>query len=125
MKIDRWYQPDCTIGRLSINNFQCFTLELPDLGNEQDISCIPDGRYEYYFRESPSNGNVLELRNVPDRSYIQIHAANHTRQLRGCIAVGDSVRFLDSDKIPDITNSKKTLSKLLEVAGPFGILHIR
>lgn len=125
MKINRLYQDDCTVGILTINGFKCFTLELPDLDNEKDISCIPAGRYEYYFRESPTNGPVLELRDVPSRRYIQIHSVNHVRELRGCIGVGSSITLMDNDLIPDITNSKRTLKKLLTVAGAFGTLEIR
>jgi len=125
MKINRWHHNDCTIGRLSINGFQCFTLELPDLSNEQDISCIPPGKYDYYFRDSPHNGHVLELRAVPSRRYIQIHSGNYTSQILGCILVGDGIKWLNRDSIPDVTNSKNTLKKLLKEAGQFGVLEIR
>lgn len=125
MKINRWYQNDCTMGRLFVKNFQCFTLELPDLSNEQDVSCIPVGDYDYYFRESPKSGSVLELRSVPNRRYIQIHAGNYTSQISGCILVGDSIKLLNNDTIPDVTNSKATLKKLLEIAGPLGTIKIR
>lgn len=125
MKINRWHHNDCTIGRLSINNFQCFTLELPDLGNQQDISCIPPGNYDYYFRDSPHNGHVLELRAVPNRRYIQIHSGNYTSQILGCILVGDGIKWLNQDSTPDITNSKNTLKKLLKEAGKSGVLEIR
>lgn len=125
MIIKRWYHDDCTIGRLSINGFQCFTLELPDLDNQQDISCIQAGKYDYYFRESPHNGPVLELRAVPDRSYIQIHAGNYTSQILGCILVGDGIRWINRDSIPDVSNSKATLKKLIKLAGPSGTIEIR
>jgi len=125
MIIKRWYHEDCTIGRLSIDDFQCFTLELPDLNNEESISCIPPGKYDYYFRESPHNGPVLELRYVPNRRYIQIHSGNYTSQILGCILVGDGIKWLNRDSIPDVTNSKATLKKLLKQAGQAGILEIR
>lgn len=123
--LDRFYQPDCTLGRLSIDGFQCFTLELPDLSNQKNISCIPEGEYDYFFRVSSRNGNVLELNNVPDRTYIQIHSGNFTRQVKGCILVGDSVKFIDSDLIPDVSNSRNTLSKLIDKAGISGKILIR
>lgn len=124
MKIERWYRPSCSLGILTIDGFKCFTLELPDLDNQKNISCIPPGEYAYYRRESPHNGHVLELRDVPNRDYIQIHAGNFTRQTQGCILVGDSPKFIDNDSIPDISNSKKTLEKLLTMAGRAGILEI-
>ena len=123
--LDRFYQSDCTLGRLSIDGFQCFTLELPDLSNQKNISCIPEGEYDYFFRVSSRNGNVLELNNVPDRTYIQIHSGNFTRQVKGCMLVGSSVKFIDSDSIPDVSNSRDTLSKLIDKAGISGIILIR
>lgn len=120
IELNRWYQDDCTMGRLTIDDFQCFTLELPWLDNEKNKSCVPPGTYEYFLRQSPSNGLVLELRDVEDRTYVQIHSGNFTYQILGCILVGDSIRWLDSDKIPDVTNSKNTLKKLLAVAGATG-----
>jgi len=112
--IKRWYHNDCTLGRLSLpSGFQCFTLELPWLENEPNVSCIPKGTYKAFKRVSSRNGNVFELRNVPQRTSIQCHSGNYTRQIQGCILVGSSITFLDSDTIPDVTNSKQTLDKLL------------
>jgi hypothetical protein len=106
---------DCVVGRLTIagNSFQCFTLELPWLENQRSISCIPAGEYEAFKRMSPRNGSVVEFANVKDRSNIQIHRGNYTRQIEGCILVGDSVRFLDADSIPDVANSSAMMDRLL------------
>jgi hypothetical protein len=113
--IKRWYHNDCAVGRLTLSGsaFQCFTLELPWLENEANVSCIPKGTYKAFKRISQRNGSVFELRNVPQRSSIQCHGGNYTRQIQGCILVGSSVTFLDADTIPDVTNSKDTLAKLL------------
>ena len=124
IELKRWRNNDCTIGRLRLNDFQCFTLELPWKSNEQDISCIPEGTYDYYARLSPSNGNVLELRDVPSRTYIQIHSGNYTSQIQGCILVGDAVKWLNKDSIPDVTNSRATLSDLLSLAGQSGTIRV-
>ncbi len=115
LNIKRWYHKDCTIGRLTLSGgtFQCFTLELPWKENERGISCIPAGTYEAFKRMSPKNGSVIELLNVKDRSNIQVHRGNYTRQIEGCILVGDSVKFLDADSIPDVTTSGQTMDKLL------------
>ncbi len=112
--IRRWYLPDCTLGRLVLpNGFQCFTLELPDKGNKPGISCIPRGVYSAFKRKSPKNGLVYELRGVPGRSFIQGHAGNYTSDIEGCILHGDSIRFLNSDSVPDVANSRNTLDTLL------------
>ena len=124
IKIHTIHYPDCTVGRLWYGNFQCFTLELPWLNNEKNISCIPSGTYKYFKRESNRNGNVIQLIDVPDRSYIQLHKGNFTRSIEGCILPGDSIRFLDGDTIPDVTNSTKTLEKLLNHVPDEGTIQI-
>lgn len=111
--IESFHSQDCTLGRLFCGKFQCFTLELPWHGNSRGISCIPSGTYKAFKRESSKNGSVVELRDVPNRTFIQIHSGNYTRQIEGCILVGDGIKFLDGDEIPDVTNSKATLTKLL------------
>ena len=114
LKIKRWYHDDCTLGRLTYGEFQCFTLELPWLDNQQNISCIPAaGAYQGRKHKSPSNGDCVAIDNVLNRTYIQIHSANYRSQIKGCIAVGDSIKFLNDDGVPDVTNSKCTLKRLL------------
>lgn len=113
IRIDTWMNHDCTIGRLTMGDFKCFTLELPWLENNRRISCIPSGSYLATHYRSPSKGNVLLLHDVPNRTYIEVHAGNFTYQTNGCILVGDSIRHLNNDDIPDVANSKKTLEMLL------------
>ena len=116
LRIDRKYFDDCTLGRLTFGDFQCFTLELPWLDNLANISCIPAAEgYKGGKFKSNRNGSCIAITNVLDRTHIQIHSANYTRQIKGCIAVGDSIKFLDGDTIPDVTNSKNTLRNLLDV----------
>ena len=118
IKINRWYHNDCTIGRLRHGDFQCFTLELPLLNNQKNISAIyPAGGYIGRKHFSVKNGDVIAINNVMDRTGIQIHAGNYTSQIQGCILVGDSIKFLNDDMIPDVTNSKATLKKLLSLIG--------
>ena len=113
IQLETWVQDDCTLGRLSVGDFRCFTLELPWKNNERSVSCIPAGTYTMSKYHSPTKGWVFLLHGVPDRTYIEIHAGNYTRQIEGCILVGDGIKYLDDDGIPDVTNSKATLSKLL------------
>jgi len=67
---------------------QGYTVERPWLGNEPYVSCIPTGTYKAFTRVSESNGNVIELKNVPGRTFIQFHVANYAHELAGCIGVG-------------------------------------
>lgn len=113
--IDTWCRKDCTIGVLSYGNFQCFTLELKWNDNKQNISCIPEGVYQAFKRKSNKNGDVVELKGVPDRTYIQIHKGNFTYSIEGCILPGDGIKDIDNDNVPDVTNSAKTLKRLLDI----------
>ena len=107
---------DCTLGRLTYGEFQCFTLELPWINNETDISCIPKAAaYKGVKHHSSKNGDCIAITNVLDRTHIQIHSANFVRQIEGCIAVGKGIQFLDGDSIPDVINSRNTLRALLAV----------
>jgi len=123
IKIKRMYLPQCTLGVLTVGDFRCFTLELPTLDNAPDISCIyAAGGFRGYKHFSPHNGDVIAIDNVMDRTHIQIHSGNFTRDILGCILVGDSIKFLDGDNIPDVTNSRNTLKKLLaELPDTFNI----
>jgi len=116
IKIKRMYLPQCTLGVLTVDDFRCFTLELPMLDNAPDISCIyAAGGFRGNKHFSPHNGDVVAINNVMDRTNIQIHSGNFTRDVLGCILVGESIKFLDGDNIPDVTNSRNTLKKLLAV----------
>lgn len=111
--ISRIYLDNCTIGYGKSEAVNFFTLELPDLDNEPNISCIPEGLYKCVRIVSPSLGDCFDIYNVLDRTYIRIHAGNFTRQIEGCILVGDGLTDIDKDGIVDITNSKATLEKML------------
>lgn len=114
MRINRIYQNDCTVGVLNFGDFRCFTLELPDFNNKQNISCIPHGVYSVEKIVSPSLGACFNIKNVTGRDYIRIHAGNYTSQIQGCVLVGESLADINKDGTPDVTSSKKTLNALLD-----------
>ena len=114
MLIQRIYQEDCTIGLLTVDGFRCFTLELPDLSNQKNISCIPAGDYVVNKDYSEKLGACFTIQDVEGRTYIRIHTGNYTRQIQGCILVGDSLTDMDRDGVIDVSNSKKTLDKLFK-----------
>jgi hypothetical protein len=123
--VERSYRKDCTWGVLSIAGFKCFTLELPWKDNAKDISCIPEGTYEYDIKKSIRTGSdVIWLNYVEDRNAIQVHPGNYTKQILGCILVGDSIKFVDTDSIPDVTNSKTTFDNLLSILPKKGQIKI-
>ena len=129
--LSRSYYSDCTLGRLFAFGFSCHTIELPWRGNNSSTdykkaSCIPEGQYNYRVALSPRLGvPVIWIDGVPDRTAIQIHPANYTRQLLGCAAVGDGIQDINKDGTPDVTNSQKTFARLLAAIPEKGIITIR
>ena len=86
--LTRSYFPEGTQGVLEWNGtIVCYTIELPWLGNQKRISCIPEGEYILEKRFSPKFQWHLHLKNVPGRDLILIHPANDAKtELLGCIA---------------------------------------
>lgn len=83
-------------------------------------ACVPEGKYLCRRVKSPKHGNVFELTGVPGRLYCQIHAANWSAQLRGCIAPGLTravVDDSDATTIDDraVTQSKKALKAIMDL----------
>ncbi|MCB2199668.1 hypothetical protein KQI63_09700 [bacterium] len=77
--------------------FSCRTVELPWRGNQNDISCIPSGRYRCVFNHSKRFDKDLYLiQDVPGRAGVRIHVMNHAgdeakgwvSESDGCIGVG-------------------------------------
>lgn len=65
----------------------CYTIELPWLDNQPQISCIPEGKYELMKRYSEHFGWHLQVMKVKNRDLILIHPANDAiKELKGCIA---------------------------------------
>ncbi len=101
-----------TPGTLSFGAWSCKTLELPDKGNASKISCIPKGVYVCEYTFSPSFQKfTYEIKDVPNRAGIRIHSGNYTRQILGCILLGQSHTDIDKDGIMDVTGSALTISQ--------------
>lgn len=119
----RKYRPDCTLGAfIGMDARQnilmsCVTLELPYLNNEPRVSAIPEGIYDVVARESPKHGYHYHITGVPGRELILFHPGNYTSQLLGCILPGQKFADLNTDRIPDIVNTRATLNKMLAVMG--------
>lgn len=103
------------VGESGHTIFTCKTMELGWNDNRRRVSCIPVGNYVVKRRHSEKYKQHFHILNVPNRDFILIHPANYSRQLLGCIGVGEAHVDIDKDGLKDITNSKKTMEKLLQL----------
>ena len=92
IKIKRIEETDeATIGKLYLNDKEIgYTLEPPWKDNKQRESCIPAGEYDAFIRTDSNRWDydVIQLRNVPNRTAIQIHIGNFPKDTVGCILPG-------------------------------------
>lgn len=92
------------------------TIERGWLDNKKRISCIPEGTYPIVLEYSNRFKQELwELKEVPNRSECKIHAANYSRQLNGCIALGNGRADIDKDGLLDVIKSRKSMKLFHEL----------
>lgn len=118
--LSREYNNLQTLGRMVLFEgskiiLQLYTLELPDLGNQQNISCIPEGKYEVHRIYSPKFGKCFHLQDVPGRSEILIHKGNYNKDTHGCILVGMGLADINGDGVTDVIESSLAMDKLQNV----------
>ncbi len=118
--ISRAYQKDMTKGCWlvmdgSVMDYKCVTLELPDLGNQHNISCIPEGIYDVEKINHPEKGWCFSVLNEPNREGILIHKGNFTKNTLGCILVGSYFEDINGDGVLDVAESKKAMDRLLGI----------
>lgn len=102
--LSRKYQSNETLGTYLVMDgtdilFQCHCLELPQLGNQHDVSCIPEGIYNVIKYSYVGHPNVFYIQDVPDRTGIMIHIGNFATgthvDTHGCQLPG--MDFVDID----------------------------
>lgn len=117
-------QEDGTYGILTLPDGSSFhTLELPWLNNETGKSCIPPGTYKAEMRDSPKFGPVYEVKGVPNRSAILIHAGNTAgnvdrglkSDVQGCILLGLSRGRISNQSA--VLESKPALASFMQKMG--------
>ena len=117
---------DATNGILLVDGvFENYTLE--DQYQAVKVmheTCIPEGTYDIKFRTvggfhskySERYGNahygMLHLQDVPNFTYILIHAGNTDEHTSGCLIVGETQQDLDISDDGFIGHSGKAYSKL-------------
>jgi RHS repeat-associated protein len=99
-----------TIGTLTVNYMGIgYTLELPDRGNQQYISRIPEGTYFAELYESAKLGRTMRLRDVPFRTDILMHTGNYPKDTEGCILPGETAGK------DFVGNSAKAMAEVLRI----------
>lgn len=104
--------------------FDCKTIELEVDCNAKRDDAIPYGYYKCIKRYSKKYGWHIHITNVPNRDLILIHNANYSRELLGCVGVGEKHIDIDKDGLLDVTNSKNTLKKLMLIVADEFILKV-
>lgn len=90
--LQRFYQDERqTLGTLKVGAVTMFTIERPWLGNQPNVSRIPEGRYMFGL-EAVEDRQVIRLKTgggiYGERTLINIEVANYARELEGCIGLG-------------------------------------
>jgi hypothetical protein len=117
---------DATNGMLFIDGiFECYTLE--DQYQAVKVmheTCIPEGTYDIQFRTvggfhekykkryGNAHHGMLHLQDVPNFTYILIHAGNTDEHTSGCLIVGETQQDLDISDDGFIGHSGTAYSKL-------------
>ncbi len=117
-----------TFGKLYLPWFtvqpDIYTIELPWINNQHDISCIPAGSYTLIPHNTKTKPNCWELQNVTNRSDVLIHSgnfasivklqgSNHTSDTLGCILIGFGIE----ENVPMVTRSKEAMDYLRTTIG--------
>lgn len=108
-----------TFSMLHINHRRFPTVELNWRGNAQNVSCIPTGTYNLGWRRSgvveETTGGAFkygwEVQGVPGRSYIMLHVGNHTGHLKGCIAPGVGLGYIND--LWAVTDSMEAFKQIM------------
>lgn len=100
------------------------SIELPDLGNVPDVSCIPAGVYVAKLVDSTLfKRKVYLLQNVPGRTACELHVGNwagnkslgYRSDVEGCTVFGTSVGELCGQTA--VLNSETALNSLIAATG--------
>jgi hypothetical protein len=102
-----------TLGILEMPSFTCYTMERPWLDNASNVSCVPSGEYDCSIRVSPKFGRVYQLKDVPGRQFILIHAGNTANNTHGCVLLGKSAGYIEDRRA--VLCSRPTLRRFMSL----------
>lgn len=130
---------EATTGILIVDGQRFFSIEQPWRHNLEGQSCVPAGDYLLIPYYSPKHGatwclhapalNIYGSQPVPPggRSYCELHAANWSEQLRGCIALGlaGQPMFdpLTGKVEPAVEESQSAIAHLRQILTPLSSGH--
>lgn len=115
LKLERYYTPLGTFGYLYDETGQIFCCTVEEVWRDnrpsepgREGSCIPEGGYLCKRVNRPKHGDCFEVQDVPSRSAILFHIGNTTRDIEGCVALGNKFGYsasrwaiMDSGSVPD------------------------
>jgi hypothetical protein len=122
--ISRDYRPEETRGTIFVMEkgrilFNCLSLELPEKGNQQNVSCCLPGKYPAKKVKNEKGKIVFLLFNVPGRTGIEMHPGNFAAGLKvdtkGCILPGIRYTDINGDGYIDITDTTIAMDILISL----------
>lgn len=106
---------ETTLSKLTIDGLNKSWFVLEPAGPDSNISNsdkrIFCGTYKVKPYSSPKYPNVYEIKNVPGRSYILIHAGNYHEDTLGCLMPGKSSGILSGNQYY-VSHSKAALKEI-------------
>ena len=111
IRIESTIQGTLGVLRMMVGEVICTTLEPQWYNNKKNDSCIPVGVYCCERESSPKYGNVFQVKDVPQRSHILIHAGNILADTDGCILLGNSFGYLNDKRA--VLGSRDALAKFM------------
>jgi len=119
---------ETTLGKLTIEgkNKSWFVLEPtgPDSVEEGSDKRIKAGTYKVVPYSSSKYPDVYELKNVPGRSFILIHAGNYHKDTLGCLMPGKTWGSV-GDKHYYVGNSKAALKEIFSEISNYQDIQIK
>ena len=104
-----------TLGKVWVGDWSCYTVERPWKNNQANVSCIPEGDYKCEPFTGTRFQDVVQILDVPDRTFILFHVANFPHDVEGCIGLGS--RFNSGALEPAVYDSRVTTAEFFVQAG--------
>lgn len=101
-----------------------YNIERPFLNNRINVSCIPEGIYNFQKVVRPNGDEAIEIMNVPGRTHILVHVGNFMKDTHGCILPNLSYSYSKETKTPYGITSKPQFKQILKALPTKGIVHI-